>query len=217
MRAQVYVAWGERTRIRPFSRSDVDRWQAWPDHPDPLYAAHNPRRMPGPLRDTWYRDLVERQRQVPYAVDGLTVLTIGRIFLRHLQPDLGTAVLGIDFHPGYVGQGYGSEALRHFLGYYFFELGFGRMLLSVAAYNERARRAYLGCGFQSLGRYWDRHDPRVRPHLCASRYDSVRRFFRANGGRLEAQFEDMLLTRERFQEVGGRAYAPAARRTGMRM
>jgi RimJ/RimL family protein N-acetyltransferase len=199
MRDETYVATGRRTRIRPFFRSDVDRWQAWPDHLDPLYAAYNPRRMSGPMRDAWFRDLLDRQRQRPYAVDTLDGQMVGRIFLRHVQPAHGTAVLGIDFHPGFIGQGYGSDALRAFLRYFFLELGFGQMLLTVAVYNVRARRLYRQFGFEVIHRHWDKHDVRARPLLGEPRYQAVRPYFRECGRGLEAAYEDMLLTAERFK------------------
>ncbi|MBI4492312.1 MAG: GNAT family N-acetyltransferase [Chloroflexi bacterium] len=201
MRDEVYLARGAKTRIRPFFRSDVDRWLAWPDHSDPLYVAYNPHRMPGWRRDAWFRDLVERQRQQPFAVEELGGEMIGRIFLRHVHRAQGVAVLGVDFHPGFVGRGYGTDALRAFLRYYFFEQGFRQLLLSVAAYNERARRAYVRCGFETVGGHWDRHDPRLLELLRQPEYRALRAAFRQTAQGLEVQFEDMLLTAERFKSL----------------
>lgn len=201
MREDVYVARGEKTRVRPFYRSDVDQWQAWPDHPDPLYATHNPKRMPGSVRDAWYRDLIDRQDQQPYVVEDLDGRMIGRIFLRHVHSAQGVAVLGIDLRPDIVGRGYGSDALQAFLRHYFFELGFSRILLTVALYNERARRSYQRCGFESVGRHWGDHDVSVRPLLEQPRYGEVRRYFRRFKRGLQTQYHDMLLTAERFKAL----------------
>lgn len=201
MREEVYLANGEKTRIRPFFRSDVDRWVEWPDHGDPLYVAHNPTRIARPMRDVWYRDLIDRQRQQPFAVEDMSGGLIGRIFLRHVHPTEGVAVLGIDLHPGFVGHGYGTDALRAFLRYYFCELGFREILLTVAAYNERAQRAYERCGFKVIGSHWDRHDARIRRVLRQPRYSAVRTLFRQTTTGLEARFVDMELTAERFQAV----------------
>jgi diamine N-acetyltransferase len=189
-----YLVVGELSRIRRFTRRDVDRWLAWPNHPDPLYSPYNRLAMPDPLRDAWYDDLVHRQAQIPFAVDDFQGAMIGRIFLRFINRVDGGSVLGIDFDPRYVGQGYGTDALRAFMGYYFGELGFRRLLLSVAAYNARARRSYERCGFCYLSTHWERLkcDADV---FGDKRYRQLRRLFRRGRTGLEALFCTMVATR----------------------
>jgi RimJ/RimL family protein N-acetyltransferase len=94
----------------------------------------------------WYADLVRDRRRVYYAVDDEHQIVIGRISLREIR-GRESARLGIGFGTQYVSQGYGSEALRLFLHYYFRRLGFERMVLDVAAINVRAVRLYEQCGF----------------------------------------------------------------------
>jgi len=185
-----YVAAGERCRIRRFTRRDVDRWLAWPRHPNPLYSPYNPPQMSGSLADAWYDDLIRRQAQMPFAVDDESGAMIGRIFLRFVNRVERRSVLGIDFDPRYVGQGYGTEALRAFLVYYFGELGFRQMLLSVAAYNIRARRSYERCGFRYLSTHWERLriDADV---LRDERYADIRPLFRRVRTGVEALFHTM--------------------------
>ena len=189
-----YLVEGERTRLREFSRRDVDRWMEWPRHPDPLYSSYDPPRMTGPVADAWYDDLVRRQGQQPYAVDDHDGQMIGRIFLRFINRVEGGSVLGIDFDPRFVGQGYGTDALRAFLGYYFGALGFSRLLLSVAAYNVRARRSYERCGFRYLGPHWERLkcDANV---FVEERYAEVRPLFRRTRTGMEALFHMMELVK----------------------
>src|SRR6266536_1319259 len=127
-----YLVDGRLTRMRHFTRRDVDRWLDWPRHVDPLYSTYNPLSMAHPLRDAWYDDLVRRQGQIPFAADDFDGHMIGRIFLRFVNREQGTSVLGIDFDPRFVGRGYGTDALAAFLGYYFGPLGFDRLMLSVA-------------------------------------------------------------------------------------
>ena len=55
------VATGPRTRVRPFSRSDVDAWQAWPDYVEQLLVGTSPRRMSPDQRSRWFDDIVQRQ------------------------------------------------------------------------------------------------------------------------------------------------------------
>jgi RimJ/RimL family protein N-acetyltransferase len=192
-----YLAYTPRTRIRLFTRKDVDRWLAWERHADPLYAPYNPLVMSGSMRDAWYDDLVNRQGQLPFAVDTLDGRMIGRIFLRFVNRAEGSSVLGIDFDPGFVGQGYGTEALSGFLDYYFERLGFRRMLLSVAAYNRRARSSYERCGWRYVGSYWDRIALRVDIWNDERLSPEVRSLFRRGRSGLETLYLTMRIDRVR--------------------
>src|SRR5438105_4156957 len=151
------IAAGPRTRVRAFTRADVDAWQDWPDYEERLLIGTSPRRMSPEQRSRWFEDITQRQRQIPFAVDDEYGDMIGRIFLRHVRRDEGSAVLGIDLHSAYLGQGYGTESLAAFLHHFFEDMGFERMLLSVAAHNSRARRCYESLGFATVGSHWDAH------------------------------------------------------------
>jgi RimJ/RimL family protein N-acetyltransferase len=187
------VAAGPRTRVRPFTRADVDAWQRWPDYREPLLVGTSPRRMSPDQRSRWYDDITQRQRQIPFAVDDEAGDMIGRIFLRHVRHEEGSAVLGIDLHPDYLSRGYGTESLGAVLRYYFEEMGFQRMLLSVAAHNTRARRCYESLGFSSVGSHWDAH---VGPDLSTQpSFTYVRHLFRRGPLGLESLFYDMRLER----------------------
>lgn len=191
------VASGPRVAIRPFTRADVDAWQAWPDYDDPLLLSTSPRRLSPQQRSQWFDDLVERQRQMPFAVDDERGRFIGRLFLRQVRRDDRSAVLGIDLDPTVLGQGYGTEALGSFLDYYFGPLGFERMFLTVAASNERARRSYASLGFRVLGSHWDGYTgPDVTRDL---RFRHVHHLFRRGTIGLEALFYDMALDRAEWQ------------------
>jgi RimJ/RimL family protein N-acetyltransferase len=185
------VATGPRTRVRVFNRADVDAWQAWPDYDEPLLVGTSPRRMSPDQRARWYDDITQRQRQIPFAVEDETGLMIGRIFLRHVRHEERSAVLGIDLHPDYLSQGYGTESLRAFLRHYFQDMGFDRMLLSVAAHNVRARRSYESLAFTTVGSRWDAH---IGPDVTSqTNYAYVRHLFRRGPLGLESLFYDMRL------------------------
>jgi len=193
----VSVAAGPRVRVRPFSRSDVDAWQAWPDYAEPLLVGTSPRRMSPDQRARWFDDIVQRQRQIPFAIDDEAGEMIGRIFLRHVRKEERSAVLGIDLHPDSLSQGYGTEALGAFLHHFFDNMGFERMLLSVAAHNDRARRCYESLGFNTIGTHWDAH---IGPDVTGqAQFASVRHLFRRGPLGLESLFYDMRLDRKNWR------------------
>jgi diamine N-acetyltransferase len=189
------VAVGPRVRVRPFTRADVDAWQSWPDYTEPLLVGTSPRRMAPDQRSRWFDDVVQRQRQLPFAIDDERGMLIGRLFLRHVRHDERSAVLGIDLHPTRLGQAYGTEALGAFLQYFFDTMDFKSMLLSVAAHNERARRCYASLGFVTIGSHWDAHSGPDVLRQQDGAYEHVRGFFRRGAIGLEALFYDMRLER----------------------
>ena len=194
------IATGARTRVRVFSRTDVDAWQAWPDYDEQLLVGTSPRRMSLDQRARWYDDITQRQRQMPFAVEDETGFMIGRIFLRHVRHEERSAVLGIDLHPAYLGQGYGTESLGAFLHHYFDNMGFERMLLSVAAHNARARRCYESLGFTTVGSHWDAH---IGPDVTGQpNYTYMRHLFRREPLGLESLFYDMRLDGAAWRKLG---------------
>lgn len=192
------VAAGPRTRVRPFTRADVDAWQAWPDYVEQLLVGTSPRRMSPDQRSRWFDDILQRQHQIPFAVDDEAGDMIGRIFLRHVRWEERSAVLGIDLRPESLSQGYGTEALGAFLHHFFETMGFRRMLLSVAAHNTRARRCYESLGFSMVGTHWDAH---IGPDVSAEpQFANVRHLFRRGPLGLESLFYDMRLDRKDWRK-----------------
>jgi RimJ/RimL family protein N-acetyltransferase len=193
------IATGARTRVRAFTRADVDAWQAWPDYAEQLLVGTSPRRMSPDQRSRWFEDITQRQRQIPFAVEDESGDMIGRIFLRHVRHEERSAVLGIDLHPTYLSQGYGTESLRVFLHHYFENMTFERMLLSVAAHNTRARRCYETLGFKSAGSHWDAH---IGPDVTGDpSFAFVRHLFRRGPLGLESLFYDMRLDRAEWRKL----------------
>ena len=186
-----WIALGEFTRVREFTRRDVDRWAEWGRHDDPLFSSYNPTPMSGPMRDSWFDDLVHRQEQLPYAIEDLDRRLVGRLFLRHVRKREATSVLGIDLDARCLGQGFGTDALRAFLAYYFGPGRYNKMYLSVASFNERARRSYDRCGFQEFSTHWQAFKSEARV-LDDPRYAEIRHLFRQGPEGIETLMHNMV-------------------------
>ena len=126
---------------------------AWPPFQDPLDKLFDWPRRSRRQDDVWFKHLLRDNTRMYYAVENESHILIGRISLREIQ-GRESARLGIGFGRAFVGQGYGTEALRVFLRHYFVDLGFERMVLDVAAINRRATRSYERCGFQCVGSHY---------------------------------------------------------------
>lgn len=78
---------------------------------------------------------------------------LGEVRLDGLDPHDARARLAVGLYdPARLGMGLGREIVRLVLAYAFGTLGLHRINLRVVAYNTRAIRCYLACGFVMEGR-----------------------------------------------------------------
>jgi len=77
---------------------------------------------------------------------------MGSLSLSPGFPKNRDATLGIAMGRGFLGRGYGTEAMKWAVGYGFKELGLHRVQLTVNETNERAIAAYKKVGFVEEGR-----------------------------------------------------------------
>jgi RimJ/RimL family protein N-acetyltransferase len=192
---------GVRVNIRPLTRADLDAMAAWRPFDDPLFEEanwmyHSPQKL-----ERWYAHYSQDPRRLLYAIVGGGEQLVGCLTLREID-GRRSARLGITLGADFVDQGYGTEALALFLGYFFEELGFQKMVLDVAAYNRRAMRVYERLHFEKVGQ---RERPagsrKALAFLREPRYAEVRRFFRRDWlGRRRLLCYEMELPRERWRK-----------------
>lgn len=149
------MIYGYKTILRGIEREDLDLIWKWYNDREVMYYWAEPYRVV--TRD----ELAARYQDGMSAATGrshwLFITTtdgtpIGRVGYVELDHRNRRAELAIQIgEPRYWGQGYGSDALRAFLGYLFDGLNMWKAWLQVSAANERARRAYHKCGFQEDG------------------------------------------------------------------
>lgn len=117
------------------------------------------------------------------------------------------AKLGIYLGYEYTDKGYGTEAIRTLLPYYFEKMRFKELYLDVAALNTRAIKCYLKCGFEICGTKFNKHDPRNKIDVFGDeRFKDIRRYFKKEGDEILVQFEEMRITEEiwKKKQVDGR-------------
>jgi diamine N-acetyltransferase len=109
--------------------------------------------------------------------------------------------IGIAIDPAILGQGIGTRVLRAFARYLKENEAFERLSLDVAAYNERAIRAYRAAGFAQTAQHWGEADPGVDIEALARREgERVAPFVRREGDtwRLAILHMEMRLDAETF-------------------
>lgn len=201
----------ERVTIRPMTRRDVDEMQTWPRFTDPLLASSNLPRQGRAEKDVWFLSYAKGPSRRLYAIEDQDGLLIGRLSLREINGQ-ESARLGITLRADRLDQGYGTDAIRLFLHYYFEKMGFATLYLDVAAANTRAIRCYEKCGFQQIGSHyrWAGSDAQLAL-LKEKRHRSIRQFFKKEKGRNLALFYDMKIERKDWERITTAEPAPLLR------
>jgi RimJ/RimL family protein N-acetyltransferase len=168
----------------------------WPPFTDPLDAMWN---WPQILRahgtvDLFWATRNLDPRRIEWTVTQHDGTVVGHLGIRSIDHNVGEAWLGIGFGQPYLGQGYGTEALRAFLRYYFGALGFACLRLEVGLHNTRARRLYQRLGFGDVRTFWYAAElPTDWTFLDDPHYNSVRHLFRQGQDGMYMQCVEMEL------------------------
>lgn len=187
---------GEKVHIRPMVREDVDRMEDWRPFTDPLNFLWNGSPRNSSENNIWFEAQANDPSRQWYAVEDLAGRLIGRLSLRRINWRK-SAHLGITLGADYVSQGYGADAIRTFLAYYFGELGFETLHLDVAAPNKRAICCYERCGFKHISSHYQGIGSNGRlAFLKDDEYRDIRRFFKKKKGRNVVLFYDMKIKKE---------------------
>jgi diamine N-acetyltransferase len=190
---------GPRVTIRPTKRADLNAMMRWRAFADPLYQPFDLPRRSKAEHVRWFEWRSKDTNRRLYTVIDEKQQVIGSLTLREID-GRRSARLGITIGADFVSQGYGTEALRLFLDYYFADLGFDQMVLDVAATNLRAVHTYQSLGFRHHGQHYrPAGHPSYRKLRQEPRYRHLRRFFRRQGTAHQVLFYDMALTREEWQ------------------
>lgn len=189
---------GERVTIRPMVRRDVDAMMSWRPSVDPLYEPYD---LPGRNRADhlrWFQWRSQDPSRRLYVIEDEAGQVIGSLTLREID-GRQSARLGITLGADFVSQGYGTEALRHFIAYYFEVMDFDRLVLDVCATNLRAVRTYRSVGFRQVSEHYRPASHRSYVTVRKEpRYHHLHRFFRRQGVSYQVLFYDMVLTREEW-------------------
>lgn len=168
---------------------------AWPPFENPLNGAWNwPRELErlGTI-DLFFliRATNKQRREWTITCQGGV---IGYLSIREIDRARRSSRLGIGLGASFVGQGYGTEALRAFVAAYFGALEFRLLKLDVAAHNLRAQRSYKRLGFREVGQRWqDDGAADDFTFLSAPCYDTIRDHFDVRDGRMFVRTLEMEL------------------------
>ncbi|HTJ24540.1 MAG TPA: GNAT family N-acetyltransferase [Candidatus Limnocylindria bacterium] len=147
--------------IRPMHSQDVQALAGWERHADPAFRSYDVGPLSADQAERLWQALSSPPGRRPY-VAALGERVVGHLLLREVDPESGTAELGIMLDPSVIGRGLGRRILRQFAGYCA-GCGLRRLTLEVVATNERAQRAYRAAGFVTCGERWGEPAPGQPP------------------------------------------------------
>lgn len=189
---------GPRVTIRPMELADLDAMSKWQPFTDPLYQPFDFPHRSRSEHERWFNWRSRDPSRRLYTIENERHQVIGSLTLREID-GRHSARLGITLGADFVGQGYGTEALRLFLSYFFEALGFAQMVLDVASTNLRAVHTYRSLGFRQVGSHYRPADhPSYHLLRRDPRYRHLRPFFRSQGSLTQVLFYDMVLTRDEW-------------------
>jgi RimJ/RimL family protein N-acetyltransferase len=186
-----------RVAIRRFRRRDLEGRMTWPPYTDPYFTHLNYDLSTFLEREKWILSRTLNTGRIYFAIEDESGRLIGEMSLRDVDASDRVSRLGIHLASNKVGMGYGSDALKALLSYYFRTMAWNVMYLDVAAHNVRALHVYEKLHFGHLAPFWRRVFVEA-PIFSDPRYADVRATFRIVDGHLEALHYDMALTRERY-------------------
>jgi len=197
---------GERIIIRPLRRDDIDKRLKWQKYPDPLYFHYNLEDITEVQKREWYHKRKKDSKMLYLAIDNLKGELLGFLSFYDIYWDNKKAKLGIYLGYEYIDKGYGTEAIKTLLPYYFEKMRFKELYLDVTSLNQQAIKCYLKCGFEFCGTKFKKHDPRSKIDIFGDeRYKDIRGYFKKEGDEILVQFEVMRMTEEMWgKQVGSR-------------
>lgn len=155
--------------LREYQMNDLQYMRAWVNDPEITNYLSDAFLYPHTEHQTesYLKLMVEGKDSKGFIIaDKNSSEYIGQIDLHELDWKNRNALMGIVIgRKNLLNKGYGSEAIMLLQDFVFHTLNLHRLELEVIAYNERAYRCYLRCGFKEEGRlreriyragkYWD--------------------------------------------------------------
>lgn len=154
---QIGSIWqGKRVGLRGFEPGDWQVYFAWDRDTEQSRAVY---RIPFPCSQEatqrWAAEEAVRQPQddgFRFVIENEEGEVVGDLTTHHCDRRVGTFAYGLAIRDGFRRRGYAVEAVELVLRYYFEELGYQKVTISVFSFNEPSIRLHQKLGFQQEGR-----------------------------------------------------------------
>lgn len=159
---------GERINLRPQRKEDAEFIAKYQQDPDVMENYFGSYTIPTlrEFAERWYDHMTTDKVDYSFTIENKQGEFIGSCHTMDMNVRNGITYIAIFIgHPDYRSKGYGTEALKLLLNFFFNEIGLRKVKLNVFSFNKRAIRCYEKSGFkleginkQELYRYGEYHD-----------------------------------------------------------
>ena len=132
--------------VKPLHPKDVLQMTQWGKHEDLRLLHYNFNYTSVHDCQRWYRSKNKMLRKYIFGIYTEDIL-VGYITLKNINWIFRKAEMGIVLNPSEVNKGYGTKAIKKYLRIVFDQYKMKKIILRVAAFNKRAKRAYEKVGF----------------------------------------------------------------------
>ncbi|MEI8133041.1 MAG: GNAT family protein [Leptolinea sp.] len=148
---------GKRIRLRGAEQTDLPNFVRWMNDPEVIQNLLIYTPISSADEQSWFDSMVKNPKEEhEYIIEvflDTQWLPIGSTGLHAVDWKNRSTEIGISIgEKEYWNHGYGRETMRLMLRHVFNDLNLNRVCLSVFETNQRARKAYLDCGFVEEGR-----------------------------------------------------------------
>lgn len=175
------IAYGQKVRLESMKLQDIESMMSWGRHEDLLFEDYNFPYLSEEEQECWY-EFKTRGAKRCFSVFNQEGEMVGYIALRNVNRILRRSEMGIVFNPSRLNKGYGTDAIKTLLRWYFEDLHYRKLILNVAAYNKRAIRAYEKAGFRKVSEAYGVFMNKAMNPLQDIEYQSIRCYFRKHWG-----------------------------------
>lgn len=169
MNKEEFLLESNRVGIRKIKYSDTADFNQWESFKEEELLGYNYSRFTQFESTLWYNYIKSLRKRYFSIITPKDNRFIGFIGLKNIDRFKASSYLGLVFDPKYVSQGYGFEAMRLFLPYYFNQLKFKTMLLTVNSFNDRAIRLYEKLHFKVISESFEKFENQnieaTKPHF----------------------------------------------------
>jgi RimJ/RimL family protein N-acetyltransferase len=134
-------------KVKPLNPKDVPQMIKWGKHGDIRLLHYNFNYSSFYDCQRWYRSKNKFLRKYIFGIYTEDIL-VGYITLKNINWLFRKGEMGIVMDPLKINQGYGTKAIKEYLEIVFTQYKMKKVVLRVAAFNKRARRAYEKVGFK---------------------------------------------------------------------
>jgi diamine N-acetyltransferase len=133
--------------VKPLKTKDVFQMIEWGKHEDIRLLHYNFNYSSFYDCQRWYRAKNKFLRKYIFGIYTEDIL-VGYITLKNINWLFRKAEMGIVLDPLKINKGYGTRGIKEYLKIIFHKYRIKKIILRVAAFNKRAKRAYEKVGFK---------------------------------------------------------------------